>query len=155
VHLAARDNVFHLTGNAIGLQINQAVVSIIRHNLFVGDTTPGSTGVDIMTGSQIPVSLQLTSNRSTDFQLGLVVEPAVPPGGSAAQSITAQQNCIEGNASYGAENTTTIQLQAADNWWGAASRPFDPIGNPGGTGNAVFGPITYKPFLTAPAATCP
>jgi len=155
VRLTALSNVFHLSGNSLAFQINQAVSGTIRGNLLVGDNTASSTGLDITTGSQYMTSLILTSNRITGFDIGLWVEPAMPPGGAASQSIAAQQNCIQGNVGSGAENTTTISVQASNNWWGAASGPFNSISNPGGTGNEVFGDITFQPFLTAPAPSCP
>jgi hypothetical protein len=154
VRMTAMGNVFQLTGDIVALQVNQAVTGVIKGNLLAGDITPGSVGLNVTTGSLYPESLTITGNRITGFNMGLWAEPAAPPGGAAAQTIAAQQNCIQGNVGYGAENTSPITLQASNNWWGAASGPFDPIGNPGGMGNAVFGAITYKPFLTA-APACP
>ncbi|MCK4510450.1 right-handed parallel beta-helix repeat-containing protein [bacterium] len=39
---------------------------------------------------------------------------------------------------------------ATNNWWGDSSGPYEASGNPGGTGDTVYGLITYNPWLTAP-----
>jgi len=42
-----------------------------------------------------------------------------------------------------------ISIDATNNWWGHASGPYDSIGNSTGTSNAVFGAVTYSPWLTS------
>jgi hypothetical protein len=58
----------------------------------------------------------------------------------------ASLNNIWGNTTYGLDNLAEL-LPATGNWWGAANGPS---GLGGGSGDAVAGPVTFIPFLTAP-----
>lgn len=60
-------------------------------------------------------------------------------------------NCnITGNTSYGVYNGGSLTVIAKNNWWGAASGPYHPVTNPGGTGDRVDSFVDYTPFLTSP-----
>lgn len=154
VRVTATANVFALSGSATGIEIGQTVSGTIQSNHLVGGAGVKSTGVHVLTGTRYGATLYVTNNLITGFEVGLSVEPDASPSGHFSQSVEASQNCIQANTRYGAINTTTIAVNAASNWWGAASGPFEPIGNPGGTGNAVNSAITYRPFLAA-SPTCP
>jgi hypothetical protein len=54
-----------------------------------------------------------------------------------------------GEYSYAINNGSSQTVQAAFNWWGAASGPTADD-NPGGTGSALNGLVLYRPFLTSP-----
>ncbi|MCW0203598.1 MAG: Ig-like domain-containing protein [Rhodanobacter thiooxydans] len=45
--------------------------------------------------------------------------------------------------------TPATLIQATGNWWGHASGPKDPVGNPQGQGDAVSAGVKYAGFLTA------
>lgn len=47
-------------------------------------------------------------------------------------------------------------VDAECNWWNSPSGPFDPVGNPTGTGEEAIGDIDYRPWLIAraPGAPC-
>ena len=58
---------------------------------------------------------------------------------------------ITGNLQYGAENQSPSSIvNARGNWWGDASGPQDPIGNPQGLGDAVSEGVDYGQFLIEP-----
>ena len=63
---------------------------------------------------------------------------------------------IHGNAVIGVTNQTPASVVlATGNWWGAATGPTDPIGNPGGTGDKVSTGVNYGQFLNAqPLIAC-
>jgi hypothetical protein len=155
VQLTASGNVIHLVGAIDGIKINQAVSGTLDTNIVMGNTTAGTNGIAVAIGSTVPTSLLISSNRVTAYDTGLSVTNAVPPGGSAPQKLIAQNNCILNNATFGANNTTALTPDATNNWWGAASGPFNPVSNPGGAGNAVSSGIAFIPFLAAPSPTCP
>ena len=50
---------------------------------------------------------------------------------------------------YAINNGASQVVQAAYNWWGAATGPTAPD-NPGGTGSALTGLVLYRPWLTKP-----
>jgi hypothetical protein len=54
-----------------------------------------------------------------------------------------------GEYSYAINNLASQVVQAAYNWWGAASGPTADD-NPGGTGSALYGLVDYRPYLTTP-----
>jgi len=57
-----------------------------------------------------------------------------------------------GNADYAIRNDTpATPVTATGNWWGAASGPTDPVGNPAGTGDRVSTGVDYGSFVAQPA----
>lgn|GEM_PF-3255468 len=59
-------------------------------------------------------------------------------------------NSITGNPLFGLSNaTSTITINAENNWWGSASGPTH-ASNPGGTGDAVSNFVDFTPWLTSP-----
>jgi large repetitive protein len=56
---------------------------------------------------------------------------------------------VRGNADVGVRNLSSQIVHAADNWWGNASGPTDPVANPAGTGDAVTAEVEYVPFSTS------
>jgi len=63
-----------------------------------------------------------------------------------AKNIVVQGNRIYGNRGAGVDNKTEETIDARDNWWGDASGPADPEGNPKGKGQKVSGKVDYKPW---------
>lgn len=61
-------------------------------------------------------------------------------------------NNIAGNSAGGLENYYGLDVNADNNWWGDATGPYDPVGNPGGGGNRLIGANTYRPWLGAALA---
>jgi hypothetical protein len=159
VKLAASGNVIHLGGAIDGIQINQGVSGILEHNVVTGSSTAGTNGIAVSIGANVPTSLAIHGNRVTMYDTGLSVANAAFPSGTASQTVNAHSNCIVGNVTFGANNTTAsptaITPDATNNWWGAASGPFNATSNPGGAGNAVSDNISFIPFLTALSPSCP
>src|SRR5262249_17720472 len=153
--LIAQDNTLQLTGAMDGIDINQSVTGKLTHNALAGNFAAGSNGIAVSIGSARPTTLGITSNTVTLFSTGLSVANAAPPRGAAAESVTEHNNCIFSNFGFGSNNTPTLAVDATNNWWGAASGPFNAISNPGGAGNAVSNGIAFIPFLSAPSPTCP
>lgn len=57
-----------------------------------------------------------------------------------------------GNVDYAIRNDTpATQVIATGNWWGAASGPTDPVGNPTGSGDRVSAGVDYGSFAAQPA----
>jgi len=64
-------------------------------------------------------------------------------------------NSFEGNTQGGVWNsTTTLIIDARNNWWGHASGPTH-SGNPGGTGDPVSDRVDYLPFRTTNIGDAP
>ncbi len=76
--------------------------------------------------------------------------------GSAVPEI--EQCTISGNIGYGVyNNSSSVNVQAANNWWGDGSGPRDtslgpPDFNPGGLGSEVSDFVSYRPWLGGPPA---
>ncbi len=59
-------------------------------------------------------------------------------------------NQIFGNGACGLRNATPeLRVNARWQWWGDASGPYEPKGNPAGLGDAVHG-VRYEPWMTEP-----
>lgn len=64
-------------------------------------------------------------------------------------TISITENAIHGNTMLGADGASADpDVQYAGNWWGDASGPHDPTGNPDGLGDAVNVGVLYSPWLT-------
>ncbi len=57
-------------------------------------------------------------------------------------------NDIYGNITYGLQNTFSVDVNAAYNWWGALSGPKHNETNAGGQGNAVTDYVLFLPFTS-------
>lgn len=118
-------------------------------------------------GSSGAAALQVARNYTlrflhlTDNLLGLRVVGAAQPVFDAT-SLTANGVGIEtreesrptlvaselaGNAQFGLLNLSPQTVAIAEgNWWGTATGPTDPDGNPQGTGDSVSAGVDYLPF---------
>lgn len=123
-----------------------------------GDT--GSVGAYITTDSigwgYTDVAVDFTCNVITGFETGVYLTademPAWNPGPYAEKTITANfsKNEISGNTVAGMDKGTaggTINITAANNWWGSSTGPYNAITNPAGTGNSIANGIAYTPWL--------
>ena len=76
-------------------------------------------------------------------------------GGSTSpanvDTIVINNNCIQDN-SQGLVNEATDEVDAQNNWWGAASGPGAPAGT--GSGNGVSSNVDFDPFLDTPPEAC-
>ncbi len=73
-------------------------------------------------------------------------------GDSAAQIL---QSTIESNTSGVVNRTPSTVIQATGNWWGHASGPRDPAGNPQGQGDSVSSGVNYGSYLASAPLTNP
>lgn len=67
---------------------------------------------------------------------------------------TGDGNSLDGNLSYGVQNTSTLTVNAEYNWWGDASGPAH-SGNPGGLGDAVSNNVDYDPWRASDIGDAP
>ncbi|MBP7147448.1 MAG: right-handed parallel beta-helix repeat-containing protein, partial [Acidobacteria bacterium] len=73
---------------------------------------------------------------------------AVLVGATSSSSVVLNENLFSGNL-VAVENQAAASLDAQHNWWGAASGPS---GAPGGSGDAVVGPVDVANFIARAAA---
>ena len=68
----------------------------------------------------------------------------------------AHHNSIHGNTEYGidASDNEGYTIYATNNWWGDASGPYHPSGNPDGEGDNITDNVDFDPWL-AEAITQP
>jgi len=89
--------------------------------------------------------LTLSKNRLFDNLTGAL---STPQGSLVLSAPNLLGNWLEGNG-VAMENQASTSAPAVLNYWGSPTGPRTPS-NPGGQGDRITGPITYKPFLTAP-----
>lgn len=75
--------------------------------------------------------------------------------GTATLAATSGQNCIVGNSTGLQHSGSEIDLDAEDNYWGAADGPSG-IGSGSGDGilESGTGTVNFTPWLTSPATVC-
>jgi parallel beta-helix repeat protein len=63
---------------------------------------------------------------------------------------TIKYDSIRGNSSFGIYNeTTTITIDAINNWWGYCSGPYHPVNNSGGLGDRVSDYVNFNPWISS------
>ncbi len=151
--VTVKGNTFRMnggSGHGYGVAMKGALGGPISidHNVMLGSgSSRPLAGVQFISPN-VATGVSITHNIITGFGTGLSSD-ALPSGAQ----VSATQNCIMGNSTAGATVTSGTALVADQNWWGAASGP-KASSNPSGTGNGVSGSITFKPYLTSPAAIC-
>jgi hypothetical protein len=137
------DNNF-VTGNAIGLYNADGAGNVFSNSKI----DQNGTGIVIDgVSNNVSVLGNIITRQTAD---GVDVQPF---GSDNPTNIVAHQNCIAQDAVYGMSNTATQQVDAENNWWGAADGP-GPVGP--GSGDKVTANIDFTPFNTSPTnANCP
>jgi predicted outer membrane repeat protein len=114
--------------------------------------SPGGDGggiYDISTGGLRVTNVLFSDNTATGGDGGAIYD------NSSVATGPVSDNCIFGNTATigggGILRVSSPDLNAIDNWWGAATGPSE--AGPG-TGDAVSSNVTFAPFLTSPAAVC-
>ena len=150
-----------LGGSAEGIDLLDVSNSELDQNVSIGSTS--SATVDLFGGDS---GIVVQGNVLASGVVGIDVEnPYATYGVGPNTSITAAENCIEGNTTAGFEEDsggyvppTPNSLNATQNWWGSASGPTI-ASNPGGNGDTIIdqdGVVDYSPFLTrSPGGSCP
>ena len=154
---------------------SRAATSVsVTGSTFVGSDAADSWGIGVFGTSADSISLTMTNSTVRDWDYGVV---AYDYGYGTSVSVTANLNQIYSNSTAGFYNDFSSAMDAKDNWWGAASGPYDPDGadeadnppcydpatmsNVDGGGNAVTDlNVDYCPWLggagtlTLEAADC-
>lgn len=107
----------------------------ISHSTVI---SAGEAGIAVTDGSLNIDCAMITQNGT----YGIMVEP-----GSRAM-VAVYRSDIDGHLTAGITNTqSTSVVDAIYNWWGAADGPG---GNGPGSGDAIYGQVSYEPWLTEP-----
>lgn len=156
---------------AVGFDPNDVVTDLaITENKLLGgsfDPAPANYyGLYISTASAAagdPKNWDISGNEITGSTFG--VRLLAPTSGGLFQSlanVSMQDNCIYDNnvlgnggftTTYGVYNTSTLTLDAINNWWGDASGP-NHASNPGGAGDLVSDNVSFTPWSTVQLPAC-
>ncbi len=101
----------------------------------------GSVGIYATGGNAVPsISKSYIYNNGVGVYCANSANPLI--GGS-----TGNANSIDGNTSYGVQNTTSsFNVNALYNWWGDPSGPYHATLNTGGQGNPVSNYVDFNPW---------
>ena len=136
-----------VTGNTFTDSAQALYISDASNLTASGNTFDGNDYAVIIDGSAADIAF--TSNTITNSTTaGVSVQPYES---NEPTGVVFNNNIINGNA-LGMENTTSIEVNAENNWWGDGSGPYDATGNPGGLGDEVSGLVDYDPWNTAEPA---
>lgn len=141
---------------AFGTKLSgDSVSNTITDNLLVGETTIAAlsnqtVGIQLYNGTGNTIEY----NNITGCYFGVYVGTGgQSTGGSVTQDKYAS-NSFEYNDialnTVGFNNTVAVPVTATHDWWGSATGPYNATLNPSGTGNAVFGDVTFEPYATTP-----
>jgi hypothetical protein len=134
-----------IEASASELRLRDATIRYAADGLTLRNA---SLAVDFLTVTHCGTGIRAIDGASPRFEgLNLFANGFGLQARNAAPILRNAQ--IAGNAGYGVVNLTpAVPLQLADNWWGAASGPKDPAGNPGGAGDLVSEGVEYRDWLT-------
>ena len=122
-------------------------------NILVSCNTVSSagTGVNVANdfGDGANSAVTITGNDLHNNTSGVKVGSIAV---AAAGTVVANRNSLTGNTAFGVNNLSAFNVNATNNWWGAANGP-GPVGT--GSGDKVTTNVTYAPWLrNANGASC-
>jgi parallel beta-helix repeat protein len=168
--LSAIDGNYLSNNTTMGIQIQSSVSgghSILNNlielngfdGIFVtrGEIVSGNTIRDNGRAGILLFSLgngTLTGVMITDNEIRNNAQWGIRLSGNDAGDLSnnlANRNNIVGNTAGVVSTLASTVFDAECNWWGSATGPRDPAGNPFGTGDSSTGNVDYEPWLIAPA----
>ena len=135
--LSVRDSV--VKGNTI--QRNDGSVA------FPGGLTIKANSNHPYMVEDLDITENTISGNNIGIWLGLVSEEKFGEGNKA------NNNIITDNSVWGVQNTSSILLDATNNWWGDASGPCHEQSNPNGIGDSVSDNVDFEPWCTNEGCT--
>lgn len=130
-----------------GAKFSANVVSGFETGAFL-DQGGGATSIVDISGDKYQGSLAAVENLGTVT----IFDSCLTNSGKGFLNhesgiATVHDSSISGNDITGVENqSTTVLVDATDNWWGSASGPGP---------SDVVGAVTSTPYLTSPSVVCP
>ncbi len=128
-----------VSGNTIN---NATTAGIRQQDVVTGVTYSGNTissnpiGLEIVSGTVTSITNNDITNNTAD---GIKISGTATVG-------SINNNNFAGNTSYGINNTTGVDVNAENNWWGSSIGPFHATNNTSGTGDAVSDNVDYNPW---------
>ena len=134
--------------------IENAVIEYAKDSIYLTSANPAIRNCIIRKNSNAGIYMMGTSSPEVSF---CDITENIYGIYSAISSGTPKfiHNNISGNSSYGIYNpSSSIILNAVNNWWGDPSGPYDPSDdtasggwyNPGGLGDKVSNHVKYTPW---------
>jgi len=110
-------------------------------------------GYYIFTKGNGDITVALTCEKISGHDTGVYVMDTAGGASTSSYSVSIEQSEIDGNSSYGMNNTVnTFVVDAENNWWGSDSGPYH-SSNTDGTGNAVSDNADFTPWIKKAVAT--
>ncbi len=134
----------------------------LERNLF----RDGTPNLQLVTNGTLQGTLRCNSMIGDAQGFSLRTRTAqTAPNGLPPMALRIEENQIDDHTppiipiylefGLGRGATSDVMLDMRNNWWGAASGPYDPDTNPLGRGDSVGVNIQYAPWLTASPACAP
>jgi parallel beta-helix repeat protein len=141
VGIGSNGNTF--TGNTANLNTRHGIhlIGISNDVTMTGNTFSGNTTTGVKLQGTVN-NLSMTHTNVTGSPTGIHVSNESAPDLPNVTGWTVEHNNISGNT-LGVYNRGAGTLNAAQNWWGHASGPYNLTSNPSGTGNTVSDNVTF------------
>ncbi len=133
-------------GTSGNIGINNTALSYIDSSVI----RYGTRGI-FATGSLVNTTITKNYIQSNDVGVYCTADANPIIGGSLGNA-----NSIDGNATYGVQNTSaSFNVNALYNWWGDPSGPYHASLNSGGLGDNVSNYVNFNPWRTTDIGNAP
>ncbi len=125
-------------------------VAVTNNTLTGGADSASANGLELdggYEGGAQDVNVTASNNFIRGWGAGIYLSQCSGAGCASAKVASASLNLndIENNTS-GLVNTTSLKVDASNNWWGSINGPIE-AANPGGNGQIISGSAVYNPWL--------
>ena len=124
--------------------------------VFSGTDNTATFGIEADAGfGPNDLDVTITNNTVTGFEAGVDIYQCQSGCDTGVfTNVAVNQNDLTGNDFGVRSNVGYLTVDASCNWYGDTSGPFETTLNPGGTGSAVQGDVTFEPWLDGPSGAC-